>query len=244
MRIFSLFIVMLSIFSLFSCGSKSKSSNVVDDRVRICVETNKGAFTVALYNETPLHRDNFIKLVRDGVYENTLFHRVIKGFMVQAGDPNSKDAPNGALLGDGDMGYTIPAEFNPNLFHKRGALAAARMGDEVNPEKRSSGCQFYVVTGRKYREGELLEIEGYVNNTRLQAVGEEQYMKEPKFKYSDAQKQIYSSQGGTPFLDTNYTVFGEVIEGMSVIEDIENSITDGNDRPTSNVRILKAAIVK
>lgn len=236
--------MMLPLFAMFSCGSKSKQAAVADGRVKVCIETNKGKFTVALYDETPLHRDNFVKLVNDGTYENTLFHRVIKDFMVQAGDPNSKDAPEGVLLGDGDVGYTIPAEFNPKLVHKRGALAAARMGDEVNPEKQSSGCQFYVVTGRKYREGELLEIEGYINNTRLQAIGEERYMQEPRFKYSEAQKQIYTGLGGTPFLDTNYTVFGEVIEGMATIDDIENSTTDGNDRPTSDVRILKATIVR
>ena len=136
---------------------------------------------MALYNETPKHRDNFIKLVKEGVYDSTLFHRVIKQFMIQAGDPDSKNASDTAMLGSGDVGYTIPAEFNPKFFHKKGVLAAARQGDDVNPEKASSGCQFYIVTGRKFTEPQLLGMENKINEQREEALFDSlarQHMKE------------------------------------------------------------------
>ena len=137
-----------------------------EKRTLVKLETTMGNITVALYNETPKHRDNFIKLVKEGVYDSTLFHRVIKQFMIQAGDPDSKNASDTAMLGSGDVGYTIPAEFNPKFFHKKGVLAAARQGDDVNPEKASSGCQFYIVTGRKFTEPQLLGMENKINEQR------------------------------------------------------------------------------
>ena len=145
------------------------------------MHTNKGDIKLKLYNDTPLHRDNFIKLVKEGVYDSTLFHRVIKQFMIQAGDPDSKNASDTAMLGSGDVGYTIPAEFNPKFFHKKGALAAARLGDEVNPNKESSGCQFYIVTGRKFSEAQMISMENQLNDARLEAVFNElarKHMKE------------------------------------------------------------------
>lgn len=241
-------------------------------------ETTLGDFTVALYNETPKHRDNFIKLVKEGMYDSTLFHRVIKQFMIQAGDPDSKNASDTATLGSGDVGYTIPAEINPNLIHKRGALAAARQGDEVNPEKASSGCQFYIVTGRKFTEPKLLDMESQINAQREESIFDtlaHQHMKEiykmrragdnegllalqdsleqqasamameqEPFKFTKKQIDAYSTVGGTPHLDGGYTVFGEVIDGMDTVENIEKAKTGKADRPTTNIRILKATIVK
>ncbi|MBP3407034.1 MAG: peptidylprolyl isomerase, partial [Kiritimatiellae bacterium] len=146
-------LICLAFIALTACsaGSKKQTNHHMENEKRTLVklETTMGNITVALYNETPKHRDNFIKLVKEGVYDSTLFHRVIKQFMIQAGDPDSKNASDTAMLGSGDVGYTIPAEFNPKFFHKKGVLAAARQGDDVNPEKASSGCQFYIVTGRK-----------------------------------------------------------------------------------------------
>ena len=139
----------------------------MEKRTQVKIETTMGEIVVELYNETPKHRDNFIKLAKEGVYDSTLFHRVIRQFMIQAGDPDSKNAADTAQLGSGDVGYTIPAEFVPKFFHKKGALAAARMGDDVNPERASSGCQFYIVTGRKFRESQLLDMAGQKNNARM-----------------------------------------------------------------------------
>lgn len=237
-----------------------------------------GNIVVKLYNETPKHRDNFIKLVKEGVYDSTLFHRVIKDFMIQAGDPKSKTAPDTARLGGGDMPYTIPAEFNPNLFHKRGALAAARKGDDVNPEKESSGCQFYIVVGHKFSRPELENLEDQMNQARLDTAfqilarkhmkeiyklrkaedegglmmlqdqlereAEAQVAKEPVVKFTPEQIETYTTIGGTPHLDGNYTVFGEVIEGMDVVDKINAVKTGKADRPVENVRILKAEIVE
>ena len=139
----------------------------MEKRTQVKIETTMGEIIVELYNETPKHRDNFIKLAKEGVYDSTLFHRVIRQFMIQAGDPESKNAADTAQLGSGDVGYTIPAEFVPKFYHKKGALAAARMGDDVNPERASSGCQFYIVTGRKFRESQLLDMAGQKNNARM-----------------------------------------------------------------------------
>ncbi len=175
---------MLALIGLTACsaGSKKQSNNMENEkRTRIKMETTLGNITVELYNETPKHRDNFIKLVKEGVYDSTLFHRVIKQFMVQAGDPDSKNASDTAMLGNGDVGYTVPAEFNPKFFHKKGVLAAARQGDDVNPEKASSGCQFYIVTGRKFSEPQLLGMENKVNEQREGAIFDSlarQHMKE------------------------------------------------------------------
>lgn len=184
---------------------------------RVKITTNAGEIVVKLYNKTPLHRDNFIKLVTDHFYDSLLFHRVINGFMIQGGDPNSKTAETGNMLGMGDVGYTIPAEFDSTLIHKRGALCAART---ENPEKASSGCQFYIVHGRKSSDGEL-------NNIQMQR----------GIKYSRAQRMTYKMNGGTPFLDLNYTVFGEVESGMEVVDKITAAARDGNNRPVTDIRM-------
>ena len=176
-----LIIAMFLVGILASCGAGSNQKNNMEKRTQVKLETTQGDIVVALYNETPKHRDNFIKLAKEGVYDSTLFHRVIKAFMIQAGDPESKNAADTAQLGSGDVGYTIPAEFVPQFFHKKGALAAARMGDDVNPERASSGCQFYIVTGRKFSESQLLNMEGQKNNNRIDEIFNElarKHMKE------------------------------------------------------------------
>lgn len=176
-----LIIVMFLVGILASCGAGSNQKNNMEKRTQVKLETTQGDIVVALYNETPKHRDNFIKLAKEGVYDSTLFHRVIKQFMIQAGDPDSKTANDTASLGSGDVGYTIPAEFVPKFFHRKGALAAARMGDDVNPNRESSGCQFYIVTGRKFREAQLLDIAAQKNNQRVETIFNElarKHMKE------------------------------------------------------------------
>lgn len=177
--------ICLALLALTACGAGSKkqvNNNMENEkRTHVKLETTMGNIIVELYNETPKHRDNFIKLVKEGVYDSTLFHRVIKQFMIQAGDPESKNASDTAMLGNGDVGYTIPAEFNPKFFHKKGVLAAARQGDDVNPEKASSGCQFYIVTGRKFTEPQLLGMENKINDQREEAIFNDlarQHMKE------------------------------------------------------------------
>ena len=175
-------IIIAVITAMFAaCGAGSKKSNDMEKRTQVKIETTMGDIVVELYNETPKHRDNFIKLVKEGMYDSTLFHRVIRQFMIQAGDPESKTANDTAMLGGGDVGYTIPAEFVPKYFHKKGALAAARMGDDVNPNRESSGCQFYIVTGRKFREAQLLDMAGQKNNARVDEIFNElarKHMKE------------------------------------------------------------------
>ena len=176
-------LLIIAVFAamLAACGAGSKKSTDMEKRTQVKIETTLGDIVVELYNETPKHRDNFIKLAKEGVYDSTLFHRVIKAFMIQAGDPESKNAADTAQLGSGDVGYTIPAEFVPQFFHKKGALAAARMGDDVNPERASSGCQFYIVTGRKFSESQLLNMEGQKNNNRIEEIFNElarKHMKE------------------------------------------------------------------
>ena len=176
-------LLIIAVFAamLAACGAGSKKSTDMEKRTQVKIETTLGDIVVELYNETPKHRDNFIKLAKEGVYDSTLFHRVIKAFMIQAGDPDSKTANDTAQLGGGDVGYTVPAEFVPQFFHKKGALAAARMGDDVNPERASSGCQFYIVTGRKFSESQLLNMEGQKNNNRIEEIFNElarKHMKE------------------------------------------------------------------
>ena len=169
---------------LAACGAGSKKSTDMEKRTQVKIETTMGNIVVELYNETPKHRDNFIKLAKEGMYDSTLFHRVIKAFMIQAGDPDSKNANDTAQLGGGDVGYTVPAEFVPKFFHKKGALAAARMGDDVNPERASSGCQFYIVTGRKFREAQLLDMAGQKNNNRIDEIFNELARKHMKEIYT------------------------------------------------------------
>ena len=197
--------------------------------IRIKLTTDSGVIIIRLYDKTPKHRDNFMKLVDEHFYDSLLFHRVINGFMVQGGDPQSKNAPSGTMLGMGDVGYTIPAEFDTSLFHKRGALAAARMGDEVNPAKASSACQFYIAQGKKYSDAELNMMEGQMGR-----------------KFTAKQRIAYKTIGGIPFLDMNYTVFGEVEKGLEVIDKIAGVPTTGNEagnRPLGDIR-MKMEVIK
>lgn len=180
---------------------------------------NNSTCVVRLSNLTPKHRDNFIKLIQEGAYDSTLFHRVIKDFMIQGGDPDSKNAALGILLGEGDLGYTIPAEFSDSLFHKKGALAAAR---DNNPEKASNATQFYLVQGKKYTAKELDRIE------ELKLEGR---------KIPARQRKVYETLGGTPFLDHNYTVFGEIVKGIDLVDSIAGLPVDSNDRPLQNQTI-------
>lgn len=184
------------------------------------IKTSMGNMTIQLYDETPLHRDNFVKLVKQAYYKDLLFHRVIKDFMIQGGDPSSRNAPAGYQLGNGGPGYTIPAEFNPNFYHKKGALAAARMGDNVNPKKESSGSQFYIVQGRKYNESQLKIMS-----------------QQSGFSYTPEMIKTYETIGGTPHLDGNYTVFGELISGYDVLDAIANTQTQQGDRPVVDVKM-------
>ena len=190
------------------------------------IETNYGTITVLLYDATPLHRDNFIKLVKNHIYDSLLFHRVIKGFVIQAGDPTSKYAKDTASLGDGDMGYTIPAEIMPDtLYHKRGALAAAR---DENPTKASSACQFYIVQGKIANDSTFIKAKIRTNG----------------YETPESHKRIYRTEGGIPHLDSRYTVFGEVLTGMDVVDKIAAVETTTKDRPKSEIRILKVSMLK
>ncbi len=193
-------------------------------KYRAKIKTTSGDIMVVLYDETPQHRDNFVKLAKEHFYDSTLFHRVISGFMIQGGDPDSKTAAEGARLGSGGLDYRVPAEIKPELFHKRGALAAAR---DNNPEKASSSCQFYIVDGKKFTAEELEMIEQRTNH-----------------QFTEEQKKIYETKGGSPHLDGNYTVYGEVIKGMDVVDKIANSEKDRSDRPLEDQRILKLRVQK
>ena len=216
-------IIFILAFTLLSINCLAQKK---DKRTKILLTTEFGEVKIALYDETPKHRDNFIKLVKQGFFNELLFHRVIKGFMVQGGDPDSKNAQPKIVLGNGGPGYTIPAEFNPNLIHKKGALAAARQPDNFNPNKESSGSQFYIVQGKTFSEDDLTKIE-QSKSVKLNK----------EFKYTDEQKKIYSDEGGYAPLDMEYTVFGEVIEGLDVIDKIANVETDRRDRPKEDVKM-------
>ena len=245
----------------------------------VLMHTTKGDIKLKLYNETPRHRDNFIQLVKNGQYEGLLFHRVIKDFMIQGGDVTSKNAPMNKSLGAGDLGYTIPAEFvYPKYFHKKGALCAARTGDEVNPEKASSASQFYIVTGKVYKESDLKQIEKQLENAlkqsifaRLQAeyrpkimelyrsgnkeelailrdtlIGKtelEAERRKDETKLTEEQQKTYTTIGGVPFLDNQYTVYGEVVEGLETVDAIQNAKTNKQDRPTENIAITSVEIL-
>ena len=204
-------------------GSQRKSP---EKAYFVKIETSYGDMVVKLYNETPLHRDNFIKLVKEGTYNDLLFHRVINQFMIQGGDPKSRDAKPGQMLGDGELGYTLPAEFVPGLYHKKGALAAARQADAVNPEKRSSSCQFYIVQGTTWDANKLKMLEQRMGKT-----------------FTPERAQVYATLGGTPFLDGDYTVFGEVVEGIDVVDKIAAVTCGPNDRPVEDVK-MKMYIVE
>lgn len=246
---------------------------------QVVMDTTLGKIKIKLYNETPRHRDNFLKLVKEGQYNGLLFHRVIKEFMVQGGDVTSKDAPINKQLGAGDLGYTVPAEFvYPKYFHKKGALCAARTGDEVNPEKASSASQFYIVTGKVYKENELKQMEMQLENrlkqsifARLQTENKPKIMelyrsgdkaelailrdtligkteleaekRKDEAKLTPEQREAYTTLGGVPFLDNQYTVYGEVTEGMDVVDAIQKVKTNKQDRPTENIVINSIEII-
>ncbi len=249
-----------------------KITPINPDDALVEIKTSMGDIVVELYNDTPLHRDNFLKLVGEGFYEGVLFHRVIDSFMIQAGDPTSKEAAAGARLGAGDPGYTIAAEIDyPRHYHKKGALAAARTGDAMNPERRSSGSQFYIVTGTTASERQLetmdlkrknQQMESAFRNlalqyrdsiTSMQRAGDEAGLEalrqkliaetEEKVKPVDMPANVrkdYAEIGGTPHLDGQYTVFGEVIRGLDVVDRIQKVETDSSDRPVEDVRIISA----
>lgn len=282
--------------AMVSCGSASSNGasgenaaagNETDEmattattsgpRTRVQMETTLGTIVFELYNETPQHRDNMIKLAGEGYYDGLLFHRVIKEFMIQGGDGDSRNATPDQMLGAGGPDYTIEAEIvYPQLFHKRGALAAARTGDQINPERRSSGSQFYIVTGRVYTPSEVSVMQQQLNEAKKQqvfqglvmerqeeirslysqndtaalnkmqdeliAITEAEVAKEP-FKFTEAQIDAYTTVGGTPHLDGQYTVFGEVVEGMDVVAKIEGVETNASDRPKTDVKILSMKVL-
>ncbi len=209
---------------IFICGAtlyaqksknKKESKNMVTE---IIISTSYGEMKAILYNETPQHRDNFIKLINDGFYDGTLFHRIIKLFMIQGGDPDSKHAEPGQRLGSGDVGYMIPAEILPDKIHKKGALSAARQDDMRNPTRASSGCQFYIVQGQAYSQAQLDMMQSRM-----------------KTQFTPQQIEAYTTVGGTPHLDGAYTVFGELTEGFDVLEKISEVQTDRNDRPVKDI---------
>lgn len=214
---------------------KGKKQNVMEKNIVVeapqgCVlamETTAGVIKIKLYDNTPEHRDNFIKLAEEGFYDGLLFHRVINKFMIQGGDPDSKDAPAGKRLGMGGPGYQVTAEINAENHHVRGALSAARQGDAVNPEKKSSGSQFYIVHGKPVSKQELQVMESRKGIT-----------------YSDEVKNVYQTVGGVPFLDQEYTVFGIVEEGLDIIDSIATTATDSYDRPVEDVKIIKVRVIK
>ena len=209
------------------------SSVMAQERAEVLLETTEGNIRIALYNETPLHRDNFLKLVKMHVYDSLLFHRVIKDFMIQGGDLNSKYAKPGQPLGTGELDYTIEPEFRlPQLFHRRGVVAAAREPDEVNPEMRSGACQFYIVWGRQLNDVAIGRVQ-----QRLDTLTKGQVQLTPEMI------EVYKTQGGTPHLDGQYTVFGEVLQGLDVVDKIQQSATDKRHRPYTDVRILRASVV-
>lgn len=279
-----IFALILALMTLQTVSAATPATNqnkpdmTAEKNVNVAVKTTLGDFVVELYNDTPKHRDNFVKLVNEGYYNGLLFHRVIRDFMVQTGDPDSRNAKPGQMLGSGDPGYEIDAEIIcPTHINRRGALAAARTGDNVNPERRSSGSQFYVVTGRRFSDGQIDQMEQQANHARgqeifnrlvkenrdtimslrrareteklnaLQQKLNEQTLAELKanpFKYSEAQREIYRTQGGAPHLDGAYTVFGEVVSGMETIDAIEKVETGEADRPVKDVKIISMEIVK
>ena len=242
--------------------------------MKVKIQTMLGDIVVRLYDETPIHRDNFIKLAKEGYYDGTLFHRVIKDFMIQGGDPDSKGAPAGKMLGVGGPDYTLEAEIKDGLFHKRGALAAARQGDQVNPERRSSGSQFYIVWGQVYNEGQLRQFSKQLKMQRMQDIfnqlaaarkAEIMQMRRERNRaglqelqdqlaaeaekqaagytgLSEEQQRIYSTVGGTPHLDGQYAVFGEVEQGLDVVEMIQSSATGRGDRPIDDIEMRVSVI--
>lgn len=281
------------VVSLTACGANGEKNDTSKDSTSkpvkmtdvkpttdkyVEIATTEGNITVRLYGDTPRHQANFLKLVKEGYYDNVLFHRVINEFMVQTGDPDSKTAKAGQQLGSGGPGYQIDAEIvYPRHFHKRGALAAARTGDAMNPERKSSGSQFYIVTGRKVSEPEMAQVEqqfafqekqeafnklAQQNMDSIRAMQmrgdrnglmalqqklidqvEAQFKDKPAAQLPAEIRQAYTTVGGTPHLDNQYTVFGEVVKGMDVVAKIEKAETDNSDRPKADIRIKSMKVV-
>ena len=283
MKSFALLALFFVFFSEKTYAMVPPASQDSSRTALVLIKTNLGNITIRLSNETPLHRDNFLKLASEGFYDSLLFHRVINGFMIQGGDPYSKHAKQFVLLGDSDTKYTIPAEITPKLFHKRGVLCAARNSDDVNPLKASSGCQFYIVQGRGPLTDKDLLLYEYRINKKLRThlkdsllqtpeyagISEKyQYYKKnkisdslllleknldekinpiyiltPHYTFTPAQIEAYKKVGGTPHLDGNYTVYGEVLDGMDVVDKIATAETDTHDRPLENIR-MKVIILR
>lgn len=228
-----IFAVTLFVFS-FNCFNLIAAERAW----HVKITTNKGEIVLRLYNETPLHRDNFVKLAKNRYFEGVLFHRVINDFMIQSGDPDSKEREPGKLYGNGGPEKNIPAEFVSSLFHKRGALAAAREGDDVNSKRESSGSQFYIVEGKIHDNESLIAAEKKINDRNLNIGINSSYI------IPEHIKQYYKQFGGTPHLDTQYSVFGEVVSGMDVVCKISDIETDNNDRPIEDVIILSVKVYK
>lgn len=261
-------IILLALFtSTFSSCSKKEGNKVV-------IKTTEGEILIELFDDTPKHKANFLKLAKEGYYNDLLFHRVIKEFMIQGGDPDSRKADTTAILGEGDPGYMIDAEFRPNHIHRKGALAAARTSDEENPEKKSSGSQFYIVQGKQFTEVEMNSLEIKTNKKRMAALynsilnkkltelGDnydqlafQKIMAQVKdsvenvlmplntFVIPKENREIYKTEGGTPHLDGNYTIFGQVLKGFDVIDKIASKETDSNDRPKKDVKIITIKVL-
>lgn len=278
MKFKKLFVVFLFCKTLIFCESATYATDSIPE-TKILIETAQGNIKIKLYNQTPLHRDNFIKLTNGHYFDSVLFHRVIQNFMIQGGDPDSKNAPANVELGNGGPGYTIPAEFNKQLFHKKGVLAAARDSDLENPSQASAGSQFYIVQGKVFNDS-LLELQAkritrlkfynrivnkkenahliekhkifiekkqtdstkYINDIINKQV-DAALANEPLHTFSNEQIQAYKTIGGTPHLDESYTIFGEVIEGLEVIDSIAKQKTDKNDRPINDIR-MKISIIE
>ena len=219
-------IFLIFIAFLISCTASRSKKVITPKQVLVKIETDSGIMVAKLYNQTPLHRDNFIKLVKEHFYDGLLFHRVIKNFMIQGGDPESKNAQPRELLGDGGLKYTIPAEFDTSLFNKKGAIAMARESDDVNPKKASSSTQFFIVEGKPVTDEQM-----------------DQWETQFKIKIPENHRAVYRTIGGAPFLDMNYTVFGEVISGLNVIDKIANVPKDVNNRPLHDIK-MKISIEK
>jgi len=267
------------VFAILVTASLLVACSAPKEGTMLLMKTSKGDMKIKLYDETPLHRDNIVKLAQQGYYDSLLFHRVINEFMIQGGDPESKGAVPGAVLGNGGPGYTIDAEINyPALFHKKGALAAARTGDQVNPEKKSSGSQFYIVQGKTYNDEGFKEIEKRYEGMKrqqlfyqtleeykdtlqaIQQTGDQSAMMNmrvmieevvekkladgPKLTIPEEVKEVYRTVGGVPHLDDNYTVFGEVVEGLEVIDAIAAVEKNGQDRPVDDVYIIELKVLK
>jgi len=220
------FFYLFFLFFLTSCSVFKSTKNNVAQNEYVKIETDSGTMVAKLYNKTPLTTKNFVKLVKKHFYDGLLFHRVEKEFMIQGGDPDSRNAKPAQELGNGGLKYTIPAEFDSSIFHQKGAMAMARETNDVNPEKASSSCQFYIVEGRTFTDGEMDRIEEHFH-----------------IKIPESHREIYKTVGGAPFLDMNYTVFGQVISGLDVIEKIARAPKDKKDRPLHDIK-MKITLLK